>query len=288
MTTYTGRAGLPNKALNGLEIHCDMLEVPSLEPLLAAEENVLPAMGRRLHNVEAFQAELEFVTKQKTFLVRDPVVWTMVFDWRDALVIQFASWVRGMYEEGGFLGQIQAHCLRDFRQKSKSGRAQRPKDWLEQLVAKSKATSFQRLFPAVKAPFPKPEDVASLRARFVDEFNAVVDDRDSNRAHPHENKHAKNAKMLDLKQLRAFLTQAETFLNDIRLVGRQSTFGYPGSGAKKGNATMVELVDMIVLGNARRRKLVLGPRSREEYYEYLHAKHDLITTEPKPPFNAAR
>ena len=245
-------------------------------------------MGRRLRSLEAFQTELEFVTRRKTFLVRDEVVWTMVIDWRDALVTHFASWVRGMCEKGGFLGQIQAHCLKELKQKSKSDKGKRHKDWLEQLVAKSQTTSFQRLFPGVKATFPKPKDVESLRGRFIDAFTPVVDDRDSNRAHPHEDEHAKNAKMLDLNQLREFLSQAESFLNDIRLVACQSTFGYPGSGAKKGNSTMVELVDMIVLGNERRRKFVRGPRSRDEYYEHLHANHDLITTEPKPLFNAVR
>jgi len=265
-----------------------MSQIPSLEPLLRAEEDVLHAMGRRLRGVEAFHAELEFVARTKAFLVRDEVVWTMVIDWRDALVTHFTSWVRGMYEKGGFLGQVQAHCLKNLRQKPKPGEANRPQDWLERLVAKNKSASFQRLFPDVKATFPQPVDVASLRDRFINAFTPVVDDRDSNRAHPHEAQYAKNAKMLDLKQLREFQSQAENFLNDIRLVGCQSEFGYPRSGAKKGNATMVELVDMIVLGSERRRRLVLGPRDREAHYEHLHAKHDLITTEPKPVFNAVR
>ncbi len=256
-----------------------------LERMLVVEENVLSGIGRRLGDVEAFQGELDRATKGKPFAIRNAVVWTMVIDWRDALVTHFASWIRGMYENGGFLRQIQAHHLRALRRKWRTGEETRPREWLHQLLAKNHFASFERLFPDVKTAFPKPNDVELVRSRFVEAFKSVVGDRDSNRAHPYEEEHAKNAKMLDLRELRQFVSQAEAFLGDFRLVSFHSSFGYPKPNRTDSQGVMSELVDLILLGTERRRGAVLCGRSRDEYYHHRHAKHDLLTREPKPLFN---
>ena len=255
------------------------------ERLLSAEEDKLIDLGRRLYIIEAFQAELHRVTRGKPFTIWNDVVWTMVLDCRDAFVTHFASWIRGMYEKGGFLRQIQAHHLKDLRRRWKAGTAVRPERWINELLSGNHSESFGRVFPEVKTTFPKPDDIEALRDRFITSFNPVVGDRDSNRAHVYEKTHAKNAKMLDLNELRIAMSQAEAFLNDLRLVGCGSTFGYRDMNIAPVDIVAKDLVDTILIGSEPRWSAVLGGRAPEDFYEERHRNHDRLTMDPRPRFN---
>jgi hypothetical protein len=225
------------------------------------------------------------VTRGKPFAIKNDVVWTMLLDYRDAFVIHFASWVRGMYEKGGFLRQIQAHYLRDLRAKWKAGSATRSPSWIHDFLAANHAETFSRLFPAVKTALPKPGDVEAMRDNFVDKFEAVVGDRDSNRAHPYEQEYAKNSRALDLREMRALLTQAQVFLNDMRHVGCRSHFSYGDRNWAPVDEVAVDLVDDLLWGPRSFHKLIWKGRPRAIFYDERHTAHDQLPDAAKVLFN---
>jgi len=93
-----------------------------LEDMFRREENKIEAFSRRLYLIEAVQNEITTVTRRKRFKIWNDLVWMMVLDTRDAFVIHFASWLRGVTERGGLLRQIQARHVRLLRRKWKSNR----------------------------------------------------------------------------------------------------------------------------------------------------------------------
>jgi hypothetical protein len=250
----------------------DTATVPKIEPLISAEEMKLTLLTRRLFALEAFLNELERVTRKKTFQIWNSIVWRMVLDSRDAFVIHLASWARGMYEKGGFLRQIQAHCLRDLRRNWKPGSNTLQDKWFHEYLAAGHEKSFARLFPDVSKPFPRPDDIEKLRNKFVSTFEEVTADRDGNRAHPFER--GEPRKMLNLVELRAAVTQAERFLADVRLVTCCSSFSFHDMNETSAESAAEELVDAILVDHLSRRRGEPLPSKRDEYYDELHRVHD--------------
>jgi len=144
-----------------------------LEDMFRREENKIEAFSRRLYLIEAVQNEITTVTRRKRFKIWNDLVWMMVLDTRDAFVIHFASWLRGVTERGGLLRQIQAHHVRRLRRKWKSDRYS-DHELLRSLLAHKHEETFARLFPEVTAAFPRPEDVERVRSDFHERFAPIT------------------------------------------------------------------------------------------------------------------
>src|SRR5438477_6122025 len=85
---------------------------PDLDALLSTYDWRLLSLARRQFVMEAFIAELDRASRKKEFRIRNDVTWLMLLDSRDMLVMQLASWAKGVYESGGLLGVIQADHVR--------------------------------------------------------------------------------------------------------------------------------------------------------------------------------
>lgn len=75
----------------------------TLEDRLWKVEQDLMQVARRQYALEAFLKELDRVTHAKPFRIWNDILWTMVLDTRDMLVIHLASWTKGIYGRSGLL-----------------------------------------------------------------------------------------------------------------------------------------------------------------------------------------
>jgi hypothetical protein len=247
----------------------------SLESLLAPEEDNLDFISRRLFFVEAFAAELDRISHSKPCRIWNLTLWTMLLDTRDAHVIHLSSWLKSMYQPGGFFGQIVAHHLKELPRRWR--RLSELEGSLEaRLLESSHDKAFSELFPGAGRAFPSPADVNALKDRFVEMVKPVIDDRHNNRAHPFDghDEVTSSARMLDTKDLREVTQYAQRVLNRIRLIATSSTFGYKGAGQAATDEFTKELVDGVLLGSRARIAHLMGDHPRDEYYESLHVRHD--------------
>ncbi len=82
---------------------------------IRAEEQILLGLGDALVALRAFEHELTSRVGTSRFVIANSMVWDAMLAKRDLFVIHFASWVRGLTEQGGFFKQLQAHYLVELR-----------------------------------------------------------------------------------------------------------------------------------------------------------------------------
>ncbi len=75
----------------------------SLDDRLWKVEHGLMQVARRQYALEAFLKELDRATRLKPFRIWNDVLWMMVLDSRDMLVIHPASWTKGVCQKGGLV-----------------------------------------------------------------------------------------------------------------------------------------------------------------------------------------
>jgi hypothetical protein len=163
-----------------------------------AEEEILLGLWNQFATLKAFEQELVKRIGTRKFVIANTVVWDAMIAKRDLLMIRFASWVRGMVEAGGFFRQVRSHHVNDLR---KAWAAQAPLgEELAVLRASHRRSRLERLFPgAVGRDRVDPDDVDALKDTTWDKLRAVVQDRDSFRAHPFDGQAKADAKMLGLQ-----------------------------------------------------------------------------------------
>jgi hypothetical protein len=81
---------------------------PSALMQIQEQEQILLQFRTHFVAVKAFENELVARTGMRVFNIANTVVWDAMFAKRDLFVIYFASWIRGMADNGGFLGQLRA------------------------------------------------------------------------------------------------------------------------------------------------------------------------------------
>lgn len=83
-----------------------MTATPATSPFLGLIEpydwNLL-ALARRQFLIEAYTGVLDRITRGKLFRFGNHLVWLMLLDTRDMLVIQLASWATGVVDHGGLI-----------------------------------------------------------------------------------------------------------------------------------------------------------------------------------------
>ncbi|MGE5733737.1 MAG: hypothetical protein ACM34E_01495 [Acidobacteriota bacterium] len=244
-------------------------------------------LARRLYYLEAFQAELDEATRGKEFLIQNDVLWLILLDSRDMLVVHLASWAKAIYTNGGLIGQLQASHAKSFsRRRTWVDKYEADDEALKQFHDESHTAAFKRLFSSDSEPFPKPIAFNTLRDNFARRMEPVVQDRSSNRAHPYEAVQKKaNAKMLSLGELRGVVGYAEELMNDLQLVGCGSTLQYADMNFSNSKDTAIEFVDAIVLGTLMCQQLAREATRRESLYERLHSRHDVRLDASAVAFN---
>lgn len=156
----------------------------AFDALLTTNDWRLLSLARRMFVMEAFKTDLDRVSRNKEFRIRNDVMWLMLLDSRDMLVVQLASWAKGVYETGGLLGSIRAHHVRDLRRRRRRDNDEESRGTLAARRDREHAECFGRLFPSVvDQPFPTEQALVELHDRFFKRLQPVLQDRHENRAH---------------------------------------------------------------------------------------------------------
>jgi hypothetical protein len=241
----------------------------ALSDLLDKFDGQLHHLSRRQFLVEAFQAELDKVTRGEGFRIRNGVLWMMFLDTRDTLVTHLASWARGVYQPGGLIDQLRANHARDLpterpaesRDDDSSWRVRRDREHAEALA---------RLFPDTSEPHPSDSQFDQLRDTFVARMKPVVDDA-QNRVRPYDpDPQAGSVKMLDVPALRAAVSYAERLMNDLSMVGRHSEHDHQEMNTPDAADVVPDMVDAILLGPPEQIERVREGLDRTAFYDELH------------------
>jgi hypothetical protein len=265
---------------------------PSLIQLIDPYERNLMGLARRLFLMEAFQTDLDRVTRLKTFRFRNELIWLLMLDTRDMLVMHLASWFDGALGRGGLIRQLQVHYVSDLpplprpMAPNPTPNPDEP-EWAERHDQEERtrwhSESFNRLFPNAKS-HPNGADFDGLRQSFKAHAQPLKDDRNWNRAHPYE-KVSGTATMSKLPELRSHLTYAEQFMNDIREVGGHGKMAYHEMNWTSASYVAPDLVDAMLIGDPERLRRLRGTSSRDELYDRLHAEHEARDAKKDDFFN---
>lgn len=246
----------------------------SLDERLSKVEHDLMQTARRLYALEAFVEELDRVTGRKPFRIWNDIVWMMLLDSRDMLVIYLASWTKHLVEAGGLFAELKANHLPDLPAKRRPTNRTDNDAHLRSLLDGYHQAAVSRLFPELAAETATPAALDDLVRRVRQSSDGLRNDRNQNRAHAFERGKPATAKMLDFMELRQHVREAEELINDIRLVGCASTLSYHDMNDADGKATAAELADSVLIGHESRQDLVMAGKDRDAYYRWLHEQHD--------------
>jgi hypothetical protein len=210
-------------------------------------------LTKRFASSRRFERALFQRIGERRYFIKNKTIWSALLAERDLVIIDFASWVRGICEKGGFFGQLQAHhvqCLRSARSKIfKKSRSPwetcRQKAWGD-------------LFDNVTHDQIKPELIKKPKDTTWESLKPVVTDRDTHRAHRHEHSESKegNVLALSLTKLAPYLELAQQLLNRLSLVAADSTFGYKAAGEPQAEFTSI--IDLLLVGEPQRLAQLTG------------------------------
>lgn len=242
---------------------------PFDEWLEEKEENIL-AIRSRLGLLKP----LERMLNGQSF--KNDLVYLMVLDSYEMIVIDLASFFRGLLQKGGpGLNQLNNHLSRLKRGKppvDPSG-SRNAEEWMNrhraQEIYDSRLQAFERLFPDCTGPYPQQSDVRKLKARLDRLSESCVSARDSFHAHRYEKK-KKTGRPLTLPEIESLFVDVQSMFNDLRLVALEGHFGY-GDIPEEDQIAM-DLRDIILHGTigAFCNKLGLGDgRVSDRYYWQL-------------------
>ena len=237
--------------------------------------------------MRAFVNELDDVTRRKRFQIRNDVVWNMLLDLRDKLVIDLYSFTIALrhgvrppttnvghefMRRKGLFFYLRDHYLADFRRTY----VPHPDDD-EYEIAESttgKAQIFSSLFPTCTGDSPDRADMEALCETFRKSMVQLGRDRNKNRAHAHEGD-AGQALMLSVDDLEQLFVQCEDMLENLSLASAGPCFGGGNLNAADTGETATDLVDLILFGNVSDLRRLLHRRTRDQLYARLHEIDDM-------------
>lgn len=257
----------------------------TLEDRFWKVEQDLMQVARRLYALEAFVKELDGVTQGKPFRIWNDILWMMLLDTRDMLVIHLASWMKGIYESRGLLSQLKANHVLELPTRRRPTERSDRDEHLAGLLNEAHQAAFSRLFPKASGDHASHKDLDDLTARVRNGAAPIVSDRHWNRAHVFDPRRPGSARMLDLTELRNAVTVAEQLINDLRLVGCASTMGHHDMNDASSRMVAEEFVDSILIGHSYRKEVAMEGRDRRTFYDALHERHDGISAGSQTMFN---
>jgi hypothetical protein len=253
----------------------------ALSALLDKFDGQLHHLARRQFLVEAFQADLDKVTRGEGFRIRNGVLWIMSLDTRDTLVVHLASWARGVYQPGGLIDRLRADHARDLPTERPAGPHDDDPSW-SAMRDREHAGALARLFPGTSEPYPTDSQFEQLRDTFVARMKPVVDDA-ANRVRPYDpDPQAGSVKMLDFPALREAISYAERLMNDLSMVGRHTEHDHREMNTPDAADVVPDMVDAILLGPPKQIERVRDGLDRIAFYDELHHRQ---AKEPAQYFN---
>lgn len=269
--------------------------VPDLQGLLWKRYVKALEIKRRLHVVHPFVEELTRVTRGKRFRFRNDIVWRAMLDVRDKLVIDLCSLTvemrhgmkpldrdaqqeyRGRFKrKRGLFIELRDHHLASLTRTY----VPHPDDDEYEIEhhTEGKAEIFARLFPNCTTESPSAADIEDLCERFRLKMVPLKDDRNKNRAHALEDTPEPD-KMLWVPDLNALFEYLEDLLEDLSMLSAGPSFGGDNMNRADCTETVVDMVDMILLGSISEVTRLTTTRTRDELYARLHEIDDALQGE---------
>ncbi|HXJ19556.1 MAG TPA: hypothetical protein VMT03_04920 [Polyangia bacterium] len=244
----------------------------ALSALLDPFENQLHGVARRQFVLEAFKADLDKVTRGEEFRIRNGVLWLMLSDTRNSLVVHLASWARGVYHPGGLIDRLKANHAHDLPSRRPPGPLDSDPSWRAGRD-REHADALSRLFPGMSEAYPNDSQFEQLRDALIARMKPVVDDA-SERVHPFDrDPQAESVKALEVSALRDAIGYAERFMNDLNMVGCQTALDYREMNTPIAADVVPDMVDAILLGKPDRIERLRGELDRIAFYDELHHRN---------------
>ncbi len=246
----------------------------NLEELIREHEDIILRIKTRLYFLIEFESQLVIATEKKNFKIKNDIVYRMIMDSWDMLVIDFASLAKGMMGEGGLFNQMKAnlhqikplnkkkvevpkgsiHFMNEYPSEEELNRikVELDKNFVNEMLKGNRDALFH-LFPKAKQRDPlkiRPEDIDDLKNEFEKLITDVIDDRNKHRAHKFENiKDKTSYEHLSFKILNVKFEEVEKLMNSIRLVVCNSSFGYADMNLANKTEVAKDLITMILWGS---------------------------------------
>jgi hypothetical protein len=233
--------------------------------------------------------EQEFVaaSRGKAFVIRNDHTWWTLRDTNDMLVINLASYVRGLSDHRGLFGQIRGSWMPALKSTPPLGGIA---SYREKVIKKTSREIIAQRFPGVTGRGEiTVEDLDRAVNDVSKQLTALLKDRDRNRAHRHQHESVGDTDALGTADLRSAVSVVQALLSDLRYLVEASTLDYPENiFDAQVKPTAQEFVDQVLLGTRAQRDLLeqrllqAGPKllyswqRRERVYEILHQRHDAL------------
>jgi len=245
----------------------------------------LSDIARRRYVLSAFQEELDRVSRGKQFCLWNDVAWMMALDSRDMLVIHLDSWSKSLLQKGGlFRWMVSSASPKELTEQLALTHEDRMDPGLARARKKARGRVYRRLFPGATGAEPSKADLKALADEFNNLFEPLADDRNENRAHSYE-RSSGTATMLDPGAMGAIIDHAARVICDLRLLSEDVTMSIDDANCVHSESAAEDLVDAILIGTSHRHAVVMKGRTRDDYYDQLHAEHDALGADTKKLFN---
>ena len=260
-----------------------------MDNLLHEIEDDITRIKTRLCYLDAIETELEALAGSIGFNIKNDIVYQMVLDSYDMVVIDLASLCRGMLGQGGFFNQLNSHLKKLKRVNLKTiivptgqihstdPMTDQERKVLDRLVAEEARQrikegldeAFERLFPSrlekkqcwFKNLFCKSkqvkqiekvtqEDINHLKSRFENLIKDVIRDRDAKRAHRYEKRKAdESVEKLSIGRLAEEFKKIEQIINDLRALTIGGHFIYNAPTHASPKTVAKDIADLLILGS---------------------------------------
>ena len=227
------------------------------------EADLMTIRGERLALLKGLEKVLAEQADDGIVRVANRAVYQLALDSYEMLVIDLASFFRGMLQKGPGLNRLNNH-LSQLTPGKEPKAASRPRaatadvyvgtvdddaPWLAKYLHGHRRDVLHRLFPDCTSDKPSQEDVKKLKDRVYDLAERCITLRDSVHAHKYEHKNTDAVEVEEIERMKLadveeLLEHAQSIVNDLRLLGLRSTFGYPHS--KADVETAKDLRDIII------------------------------------------
>jgi hypothetical protein len=260
-----------------IQIWCGAM---TLEELLKDLENKILRIKKRYYYLDAILKEIVRVTDGKTFNIENDIVYQMIWDSHEMLIIDLASLYRGMCQSGGFFGKLKIHAARlktvshrklEIGEPNIIESAKNPlslqdrervrreiKEDMQRFQAKNLEQVLVSIFPDLKSASTKRANhnhIDALKDNFWKKAEEMTKDRDIFRAHKYEekeHKHGEDIKQITLKDIKVHFDNLEEMINAIRLVSTMGTLAYSDMNWASSKNTAEDIVDLVMMGSNNR------------------------------------
>ena len=244
----------------------------ALSRLLDEFENRLHGLTQRQLLLEAFTADLDKATRGEAFRRRNGPLWTMLVDTHRMMVIDLASWARGVYLSGGLIDQLQTSHAGDLRRERVPGPLDDVQSWRESRD-REHADAVERLFPGLSEAHPTPPQFDQLRATFAAKMKPVVDDAHQ-RVHSFDpDAPTESVKLLRSPAVREAVTYAATFISDLTMVGCHTRPDRREMNTPNAAEVVPDMVDALLLGTSEQIAQRRGSFDRIAFYDELRHRY---------------